>query len=544
MTQCLSSVRRFRARNSLCAVALVGMGALVAGCGSDDPSEAGGATFRTGISEPVSIDPYNSQESSGQLVTKLVFEGLVTLDEDGVLQSGAAERWEHDETCSTWVFTLRPDAAFSTGEPVVASSFVDGWTRAANDEAASDVATYMQAVVGFDDLHGTEDTSATTETLAGLSAPDQRTLRVELATSDCEFDKRTLHPVFSPVPPQAGTFDNKVFNDLPIGNGPYKLAEPWRHDESITLIRNEHYAGPEPALERIELTIGSVDDGYKRFQAGAADLANVPSELVAQAKDRYGEDGAFISLVGSGITYLSVHPVNPPLDQAAARRALSAAIDRQAIIDGVFKAPMVAADSIVTPAFPRFYAPGACEACRFDPDQAKAWAKEGGLEPGSQLDLSFNEDGGNRAFVEAIGQQIEQTLGVDVRVVAIPQFSQYLAAQQDPGARGLFRMAWAPDYPSPMNQIEPLAATTGAANLVGYSNPDVDARLTAAAAATSEADQVDEVRAAERLALDDMAIIPLWYQTSFYVFDVERWTGLGIDFFGNPTLTKVRPVDG
>jgi oligopeptide transport system substrate-binding protein len=38
-----------------------------------------GGTFRLTIVEPTAIDPYNSQESEGQLVTKNIFDTLVTV---------------------------------------------------------------------------------------------------------------------------------------------------------------------------------------------------------------------------------------------------------------------------------------------------------------------------------------------------------------------------------------------------------------------------------------------------------------------------------
>ena len=42
-----------------------------------------GGTFRLTIVEPTAIDPYNSQESEGQLVTKNIFDTLVTVQPDG-----------------------------------------------------------------------------------------------------------------------------------------------------------------------------------------------------------------------------------------------------------------------------------------------------------------------------------------------------------------------------------------------------------------------------------------------------------------------------
>ncbi len=124
--------------------------------GSGSPSEpaAGkkGGTFRLGIAEPTAIDPYNAQESEGILVTKQIFTQLVGLDEDAKIVPAAAKSFTPNDDCTQWTFELVPDAKFSNGEVVTAQSFIDGWTRAATQDAASDVAYHMAGVQGFDEL--------------------------------------------------------------------------------------------------------------------------------------------------------------------------------------------------------------------------------------------------------------------------------------------------------------------------------------------------------------------------------------------------------
>ena len=45
---------------------------------------------------------------------------------------------------------------------------------------------------------------------------------------------------------------------------------------------------------------------------------------------------------------------------------------------------------------------------------------------------------------------------------------------------------------------------------------------------------------ADRIAVEDLALIPLWYRTEQRVFAAGRFTDLELDFFGNPTLPSVR----
>src|SRR6185295_17592639 len=94
------------------AVIPLALALLFAACGGDDKSDknqAGstegkaGGVFRMGVVEPTAIDPYNSQESEGILVTKQLFVGLVRVnDKTAELTPGVDEKWSKNEGCTEW----------------------------------------------------------------------------------------------------------------------------------------------------------------------------------------------------------------------------------------------------------------------------------------------------------------------------------------------------------------------------------------------------------------------------------------------------------
>ena len=63
-----------------------------------------GGDFRLPIVEPTAIDPYNSQESEGQLVTKNVFDTLVTADVKGNVKKLLAQSYSSNANCTDWTF--------------------------------------------------------------------------------------------------------------------------------------------------------------------------------------------------------------------------------------------------------------------------------------------------------------------------------------------------------------------------------------------------------------------------------------------------------
>jgi peptide/nickel transport system substrate-binding protein/oligopeptide transport system substrate-binding protein len=513
----------------------------------DDRVGKSGGTFRMAIGEPAAIDPFNAQESEGQLVTKNLFDTLVTVDPSGKLQKQLAADYSRNADCSQWTFDLKAGQRFSNGEAVDAESIRRGMTRAALGKAASDEAYHMAGIQGFDALQANKATSFT-----GVLADGLR-LTVKLSAPDCEFDLKTTQPVFSPVPPEAGAASNTAYNDQPIGNGPFMLAGPWQHDKSITLVRNPNYTdGPEPLLSKVELTIYSSDSHfeYAGLVHGDFDYARVmPDDLQAAANRYYRtsrDASGFIKYPSWGVNYLLTNVRNAPLNSVAARQAVSYAIDRNAIVNGVLKNSVTVATSLVSPAFASqgTYQAGVCASCaKQDPAKARAAAAKAGLPPGSKVSITYSTGGGVDGWIQAIGGELNSVLGWKVDLKPEP-FKETLQNEADPKASGLFRDGWVADYPTSWDFLAPLLGTQPADNpgdnLSAYSNRQVDQLLAAGLAQPDAAKRAADYRNAEQIAIgQDLALIPLWYRTEYRAFDASKWVGVNNDFFENPTLRTI-----
>jgi oligopeptide transport system substrate-binding protein len=513
----------------------------------DDRVGKPGGTFRMAIGEPAAIDPFNAEESEGQLVTKNLFDTLLTVDPSGKLQKQLAASYTRNATCTVWTFDLKAGQRFSNGEPVDAESVRRGMTRAAIGKAASDEAYHMAGVAGFEALQANKATSFAGVRAAGL------TLTVKLTAPDCEFDLKTTQPVFSPVPPEAGAASNTAYNDRPIGNGPFMMAGPWQHDKSITLVRNPNYTdGPEPLLSKVALTIYSSDSHfeYAGLVAGDFDYARVMPDDLQAAADRYYQPSrdasGFIKYPSWGVNYLLTNVRNAPLNSVAARQAVSYAINRTAIINGVLKNSVTLATSLVSPAFASqgTYQPGVCTSCAApDPAKARMEAAKAGLPPGSKVSIVYSTGGGADGWIQAISGELNQVLGWKVDLKPEP-FKESLQNEADPKASGLFRDGWVADYPTSWDFLAPLLGTQPAGNpgdnLSAYSNPAVDRLLAAGLAEPNATLRASDYRQAEKIAIgQDLALIPLWYRTEYRAFDAKKWVGINNDFFENPTLRTI-----
>ncbi|HEX2046308.1 MAG TPA: peptide ABC transporter substrate-binding protein [Acidimicrobiales bacterium] len=550
-------MRRFGGKARFAAAAAC-LALVAAACGGSDDDGGGtaqpggqtggggrqGGTFRVPIGEPSAIDPYNARESEGSNVTVRLFTGLVTYDGNPELRMrpGVAERWASNNDCTEWTFNLRRGSKFTNGEDVDASAFIRGWTRAAVGTSASQVAYHLQDVQGYAELHANPPQ---TQTFSGLSAPDPYTLVVRLGRSDCEFDKQTVHPVASPVPSVAGAANNTTFNEAPIGNGPFMLrpGTKWEHNQRISLVRNDGYFGTKPNIDAIEFVIfpaqGRLEAEYRAFQAGEVDFARIPPTLTQQAQSTYQPQGSWIKSEQPAINYILTNNARAPFNNPDARKAMSMAIDREAINRGVFQGSFTPATAFITPPFGNFHQPGVCgDWCKHDVNRAKDLATRSGLTPGTRIKLAYNNDGGHEPLVQAWKDQLERNLGLVVELDGVP-FAEHLQ-KRDRGDFDIARAAWSTDYPSPDGFVTPLLGSTSEDNDGKYSNPEVDRLLAQSKSQKSDAERERIIKEIERIAIGrDLALSPTFYRTAYRVFDSSKWTGLGLDFFERPTLETV-----
>jgi len=486
-----------------------------------------GGVFRLIIEEPAAIDPSNVADEGGLQIATYLFAGLVTGRPDGTVSAGVATSWRPDAGCTQWMFQLRHGTRFHNGEEVTSRSFARGWRRAANGGAAFLL-----------------------ESIRDVDTSNPYVLEVKLARPDCDFPRRMFHPVFSPVPSSAGAIGNRAYNDQPIGNGPFAMDGPWSHDRGIRLVRNDDFElGAKANLDAAELTI-SVDpaaDSNTGLRAGAADWTRVAPTDLDSLHDQ--PDRRLIFGQATGTYYLVPMVTIEPLDVAAARRALSLAIDRDAIIREVFDDGLRAATSLVPPLTGMAAAPKTLDACRFDPVEARRLAVRAGLTAGTVLHFRYNDDGGHEAWSVAVKRQLETNLGIKVNYYGLP-FVKLRAEERAPGASGISRGGWGLDYPSADNILAQLttaaigtadpAELTNGDNIGRYRNPRFDRLLDRARATVDEASRSALYRQAEAVAIgEDLALIPLWYTREYRLVASDRFTNVRMDWWNNANLSLI-----
>jgi oligopeptide transport system substrate-binding protein len=271
---------------------------------------------------------------------------------------------------------------------------------------------------------------------------------------------------------------------------------------------------------------------FRAFEAGELDVAVPATGQRKQAEATYGPKGGFVSKVPYSLSYLRPNMAKGLLAEADARRAVSMALDREAISQAIGEGYWEPATALIPPPFGSLHQPGVCDACRFDPARAKELAARSGLTPGTRLRYLAATGAATNPLGQAIKDQLEKNLGIVVDLQNFPLAEA--VAKQAAGEFDLSGFSWGADYPTADNFLFPLLGRGSAENSGGYDNAEFNNLIQQARTQRGDAERKRLYQSAERLAIgQDVALIPGWYIKSLVVFDAQKWTPITLDFFAH-----------
>jgi peptide/nickel transport system substrate-binding protein/oligopeptide transport system substrate-binding protein len=502
----------------------------------DEPKKGGSMSFYIG--EPAYIDPYNAQETEGIQVTQAVFDSLTTfddLDPTKVLPA-AADTWEANADATVWTFKLNPDGKFSDGTPVKASDFVYAWNRIVNPATVntatgkadpSIIGYHLGFVKGYDEVAGGKATE-----MSGVKAVDDLTLEVTLSQPFADFEYVVAHPALAPVPKalvEGGVDFNgeKVaYGEMPVGNGSFKMAEPWKHNQYIKVARNDSYVGDAPYLDGVEFKIfKDPETAYTEFEAGNLDFTQIGEGKIQAAKTTYGEspDGYIVNpgeqvLLGAenSTYYMILNNKDAVLKDPNVRKAISMAINRQAICDTVFEGTREPADNILPPGIAG-YEKGAWADSKYDVEGAKKALADAGYPNGEgipTLKLSFNSGAGHEKIMELVQSDLK-AIGIETEFDSA-DFPVYLK-QLDEGKHQIARLGWVADYPIAYNFLYALFDSGSGDNKAFYANKDVDAGIAEATTIVDSAARVAKFQEINKTIGSTNPVAPLMFYKHHHV---------------------------
>jgi peptide/nickel transport system substrate-binding protein/oligopeptide transport system substrate-binding protein len=508
---------------------------------SSPPADAETFSFSVALSEPAALDPALIFELEGGQVARLLFQNLVTLSPELELQPGVAKDWSVADDGVTWTFNLDPAARYSDGRPVVADDFVFAFARAADPDLAATSAYQGLPIAGWSEVSSAEASgSIGDEPLSGVTAVDDVTLTVVTEQPFALLPKVLTYPLFAPVPEDFVHTEDKAasFAEQPVGNGPYMMAEPWKHNESIKVVRNPEFTGEPGRADSIEFRIFSdFSTAVKDFEAGNLDLdRRIPAEDVADTRAAHPD--TFIVTRTGVLTYIGFPTTVAPFDNPDIRRALSMAIDREALADRVWEGTQSAATGVVPPLAPGALE-GTCEFCEYDPDAAKALFDAAGGIPGNSMVVYDIADDGT-AGLDPIVNSWKQVFGIEIEVRSF-EFGQFIEETAVGSAVGPFELGWAWDYPSGYSFLSPLFESTSEVNNFGWASTEFDEQMRQAREADDEEAGLEFLAAGQRIVEADVPLAPVTFADEIGVHS-DRITNVLVDAGALWRLELIEPA--
>jgi len=355
------------------------------------------------VLEPPGLDPTASAAAAiGEIVHYNVLEGLTKINMDGSIVPLLAESWSIDPDGKVYTFKLRKNVKFHDGEAFDASDVKFSFERA---KAEGSTNKAKKAV--FDNV-------------SRIETPDPATVILVLNQADGNFLFRMGENTAVILDPKsAATTASK-----PIGTGPFKF-DSWSKGSAVTLSKFDGYRDAAKVKLK-KVTFRFINDPAAQVAALlAGDIDGMPRFGAPQNLKQFQSDARFTVAIGGteGKTIVSINNKKKPFDDVRVRRAIAAAIDRKAVIDGAqegFGAPigshMVPTDAgyiDLTGVNP------------YNPEKAKALLKEAGVATPLNVTLTLPPPQYARKGGEIIASQLAK-VGINAKIENV-EWAQWLS---------------------------------------------------------------------------------------------------------------------
>lgn len=503
--------------------------AMLASCGGGGTSGGG----ETPVAEkqlvvqvgpnPETLDPALNSAVDGANTILHLFEGLLTVGEDGQLAPGQAESWESSEDGLTWTFHLRDGLKWSDDSDLTANDFVYAWKRICDPEVAAPYAdTVLSPIAGF-------NAESLNPDALQVSAPDDKTFEVKLSGPCTYFGSLAAFATMMPV--QQATIDanGDAWATAPetyVSNGPFVMSE-WVQGSHITMVKNPNYWNADAVkLDSIKfMLIEDANAAYSAYQNKEVDMIkDVPTEEIPSltGNPEFNVDTIL------GTYYLNLNCERDMFKDAKVRKALSLAIDRKYVAETIMQGTYTAAGNFMGPGWAdpeggQFMDKSNGGKTYIDIDnfeanleEAKKLMAEAGYPNGEgfpEITYTTNEAGYHIPVAEYL-QQAWKELGITMKVETV-EWGSFTPMRRD-GEYEAARNGWVGDYDDPSNMIELLYSTNGN-NDGKFKNAEFDAQIDISRNTADPAERSAALHKAEDILMEEAGCVPVAYYNDFWL---------------------------
>jgi peptide/nickel transport system substrate-binding protein len=462
-----------------------------------------------------SMDPHYHNLSPNNSMMLHVFEPLIRRDPDMKLVPCLATSWKALDDL-TWEFKLRQNVHFHDGSPFTAEDVAFTLKRIPNvPNSPSSFATFTKAIVDVKIVDP--------YTIIFKTAKPDVLLPSDMAAFDIVSKKNGEH----------ATTEDYNSGKAAIGTGPYKFKE-FVPNQKIVLTANYGYWGGEQPWDQVTFKI--LTNPAARVAALLSGdvqmIETVPTSDIPQLSkdkrfhlaDKVSNRVIYVHMIQEsdkcppGVTDKAGNPLpKNPFRDARVRKALSIAIDRDAIVKRIMEGKAVAAGQLLPDFF--FGTSKKIKPPKYDPQQAKKLLAEAGYPDGFAITI-FGPNGRyiNDVKVAQAIAQFYSRIGIDAKVQTLPSSVYFTRATKL--EFGYMLLGWGTESGEQGSSLRSLLAThdpskgMGVTNRARYSNPALDKLIEQAMSTLDDKKREALIQQAAELAMGDTALIPIDYEVS------------------------------
>ncbi|MBP3319877.1 MAG: ABC transporter substrate-binding protein [Ruminiclostridium sp.] len=478
------------------AMAMVLMLLTLAGCGGSGSSskEKDTNTLVVGLSsEPDKLDPENTTSMYARQVNSVIYDNLLTKDENGEYVGDLAEEYTVSEDGLVYTFQLRKGVKFHNGEELKASDVVFTFTRGQENAASQ---------FFYDSVDHAE-------------ATDEYTAVITLKYPFISFKEILTQPQTGILNEKAVTEGGEDYARNPVGTGAYQF-ENWNSGQSITFKSFDDCWSGKPAIPNLEFRI--VNDQSTAMISLEKGEIDIYYNLSATYRESVEETGtlAFEEAPAESYNHLVLNLEDPYLSDVNVRKAISYAVDKASVLKVGADDSGVIAETQMSPAM--YCYPEGFKGYEYDIEKAKACLAESAYPDGFSCKLNVTTGAS-----EKMGTVIQANLaeiGIDVQL-NILEFS----ALSDGCHTGNFTMAilgrsyHMQDPTLGLNNNFNSQFIGRSGNYARYSNEQVDAWFAETFVETDEAKRVELFNNILTALKDDAVNVPFFWKMDTLVYN-------------------------
>ncbi len=474
----------------------------LSGCGTA-PTDDSIVTLALDIA-PTSLDPRIGVDASSERLDQLIFSALVGVDDTSSFVPDLAESWEIPDA-TTYVFHLRDDVRFHDGR------VLNAW----------DVVYTCRSIMEESLL---SPRRGSLELVEDVEALDDHTVRFSLSEPFSPFLWNLVG--IRIIPDGAGT----DLADNPVGSGPF-VFEHYIRDGEVLLRSNPDYFGEKPHIDAVRFKI--VPEAVVRgleLRKGTVDIAlnALPPDMIEALG---GEPSLRVmNAEGTNYQYLAFNLQDPLFGDVRVRRAIAHAIDRDALIEHIWRDQVRPAYSVLPPNNWAYF--DSVRRYEYDPARAKAILDEAGYS-----DLSFtyrtSTDETGLLVATALQEQFKQ-IGIRMEIQS-NEFATFFSDVLS-GNFQMYSLRWigGNNDPDIFNSIfhSEMVPSNGGRNRGYYSNPEVDQWIELARREVDTEKRKEYYALIQKQVSEDLPYVGFWYLNNVSVYN-DRIKGIRLSPTGD-----------